>query len=79
MEKDLIDESIVKHRMLYKKNMVELKSIFKCNICKRLPIDGIWYRSGCILFSSKLSSRYIYCSKMCRVMSGMGGGIAYSN
>lgn len=79
MEKDLIGEYNIEDRILYKKVMVELKCIFKCNICKRKPIDGYWYRSGYHLPSTKLSSRYIYCSTVCRVMAGMGGGIAYSN
>ena len=76
---DLIGEYNVEHGVLYKKVMVELEGIFKCNVCKRLPIDGYWYRSECMLSHSKLSSRYMYCSKLCRIMAGMGGGIVYSN
>ena len=64
----------VEHRELYIKVMKELKRVFTCNTCRRTSMYVCRYRS-----EYNLNHRFIYCSRLCEIMAGIGGGTAYSN
>ena len=68
---DLISEYNVEHRVLYKKVMKELKSVFTCHLCQKISIEGLRYRH-------EYDTSIIYCSILCRNIRGWIG-TSYSN
>lgn len=67
---DLIGEFNVEHRLFYRGVMKELEKNSTCYLCK--SISGCRYRC-------KYDFSHIYCSKVCRDIPGLIGGLSYCN